>query len=338
MRNRIYSPRFTPGPAIVNLSSKTLEPQEIETLEKGPKFSFLPKQVPVADIVSSLESALHKQYPSVSNPDEVRSGLINILYNSQKKFKPPTNSTPENLQDIKILSNLRKDPSIIITKADKSNSLVVMNTTDYDNKIFSHLNDTITYQTITHDPTDQFTNNIINELKQLKQNGKITPQLYNKFFPRGSFCPKLYGLPKIHKQGIPLRPIVACTKAPAANIGKWLCTAFKPLLYSQNSYIHNSADLIKNLSNTSISENTIVSSFDIVSMYTNIDVTVSEELLKNKIEENYHLIETSATGIDCEVLMTLVKICNKFSMYFQFRDSFYQQKMDYPWGHLYPGY
>ena len=153
-----------------------------------------------------------------------------------------------------------------------------MNTTDYDNKILSHLNDTITYQTITHDPTDQFTNNFINELKQLKQNGKITPQLYNKFFPRGSFCPKLYGLPKIHKQGIPLRPIVACTKAPAANIGKWLCTAFKPLLYSQNSYIRNSADLVKKLSNTSISENTTVSSFDIVLMYTNIDVTISEEL------------------------------------------------------------
>ena len=39
-----------------------------------------------------------------------------------------------------------------------------MNTTDYDNKILSHLNDTITYKTITHDPTDQFVNNIINEL------------------------------------------------------------------------------------------------------------------------------------------------------------------------------
>ena len=47
-------------------------------------------------------------------------------------------------------------------------------------------------------------------------------------------------------------------------------------------------------------------------MYTNIDVTISEELLKNKIEENYHLIEVSATGIDCEVLMPLVEISNKF--------------------------
>ena len=89
-----------------------------------------------------------------------------------------------------------------------------MDTADYDNKIFSLLKDTSTYKPITHDPTDQFTNNIINELKQLKQNGKITPQLYNKFYPRGSFCPKFYGLPKLHKQGIPLRPIVACTKTP----------------------------------------------------------------------------------------------------------------------------
>ena len=81
------------------------------------------------------------------------------------------------------------------------------------------------------------------------------------------------------------------------NIGKWLCTAFKPLLYSQNSYIRNLADLVEKLSNTSISENTTVSSFDIVSMYTNIEVTIFEELFKNKIEENYHLIEASATDL-----------------------------------------
>jgi retron-type reverse transcriptase len=60
-------------------------------------------------------------------------------------------------------------------------------------------------------------------------------------------------------------------------------------------------------------------------MYTNIDVTASEHLLENKIKENYHLIEASTAGIDCDVLMTLVKLCNKYSMYFQFRNSFYQQ-------------
>ena len=65
-------------------------------------------------------------------------------------------------------------------------------------------------------------------------------------------------------------------------------------------------------------------------MYTNIDVAVSEQLLENKINENYHLIEVSAAGLDCDVLMTFVKLCNKYSMYLQFRNSFYQQINDLP--------
>ena len=56
---------------MVKLSSRTLEALEIQTIEKGPKFSFLPQQVPVADLISSLESSLHKFYSSISNPDEI---------------------------------------------------------------------------------------------------------------------------------------------------------------------------------------------------------------------------------------------------------------------------
>ena len=82
-----YAPRFTPGPVVVNVSSRVIEPKEIQTLENGPKFPFPPKQVPLADIVSSLESSLHKHYMSISNRDEVRSCFVNTLYGSQKKFK-----------------------------------------------------------------------------------------------------------------------------------------------------------------------------------------------------------------------------------------------------------
>jgi len=89
--------------------------------------------------------------------------------------------------------------------------------TDYDNKIILHLNDTFTYKTITHDPTDQFVNIIINELKQLKQNGKNTPQLYNKF-PRGSFCPKLYSF-KNTEIRYSFKTYRSCTKAPLPILG-----------------------------------------------------------------------------------------------------------------------
>ena len=89
--------------------------------------------------------------------------------------------------------------------------------------------------------------------------------------------------------------------------------------------MRNSVDLVEKLKNVNISENTIICSFDVVSMYTNNNVAESEKLLENKINEKYDLIEVPATGLDCDVLMTLVKLCNKYSMHFQFRNSFYQQ-------------
>ena len=42
--------------------------------------------------------------------------------------------------------------------------------------------------------------------------------IYNKFFAHGIFCPKFYGFQKLSEQGIPLRPIIACTKSPTFNI------------------------------------------------------------------------------------------------------------------------
>ena len=60
MVNPVYNPKISRGPAIVYISSKKLSHVEEKVLEQGPKLSFLPKQVPVADLVASLEFSLHK--------------------------------------------------------------------------------------------------------------------------------------------------------------------------------------------------------------------------------------------------------------------------------------
>ena len=70
----------------------------------------------------------------------------------------------------------------------------------------------------------------------------------------------------------------ACARAPTSNIGKWLCTVFAlqtfALFPKILAYISYSVDLVEKLKNASISENTTISSFDIVSMHINIDVSV----------------------------------------------------------------
>ena len=44
--------------------------------------------------------------------------------------------------------------------------------------------------------------------------GKISDSTYKMLYSSDGLCPRFYGLPKIHKPGIPLRPIVSFVNSP----------------------------------------------------------------------------------------------------------------------------
>jgi hypothetical protein len=125
-------------------------------------------------------------------------------------------------KDIKVLKDLKRDDSLIITKANKSNTVVTLEKDDYDNKIVTILNYTSKYKKLNSDPTELYVKKLRKDLEDLKTNGNIEPQMYYEFFPRGSVSPRIYGLPKIHKKGIPLRPIVSTTNSLMIKIEKWV--------------------------------------------------------------------------------------------------------------------
>ena len=59
-------------------------------------------------------------------------------------------------------------------------------------------------------------------------------------------------------------------------------------------------------------------------MYTSIDVKAAEILLERKILRNLDLI-SGETVLEVGVIMNLVRLCNKFSYFFQFRGGFFEQ-------------
>ena len=84
---------------------------------------------------------------------------------------------------------------------------MVMDKEDYVQKA-RELLDQPTYRNISSDPTTKYKNKLVNLLKSIKSKGEINEALYKKLYPTGAGSPKFYGLPKIHKKGNPLRPIV----------------------------------------------------------------------------------------------------------------------------------
>jgi len=144
--SRGFLPRFRPGPAIENLSSKVLTLEETHVLSKGPKFCLLQTQVNFSEIVANVEAGIFGSGGAMENPDLLQGEVVkNIL-----DFTP--HSSMSKNQETQILKNLRKDPHIIITRADKGNK--ILNKTSYNKKITDILPNTLTYKHINPDPID----------------------------------------------------------------------------------------------------------------------------------------------------------------------------------------
>jgi hypothetical protein len=112
------------------------------------------------------------------------------------------------------LRNLKNNTDLTILPVDKGNATVILNTADYKQKIASILEDPA-YRRLSRDPTDSAERKTALLLKK----STLTEDIIKQLRSSGSRDPRLYGLRKVHKQGVPLRPIVSNIGAPTNSPG-----------------------------------------------------------------------------------------------------------------------
>ncbi|XP_066969999.1 uncharacterized protein [Macrobrachium rosenbergii] len=172
-------------------------------------------------------------------------------------------------------------------KADKGGSIVIMNSSEYREKMYRLLDDETTYAKIENPPTVQKLQNTFNQnVKKIISklcNGKDT--LCNKLF--SSKLPELayiYGSPKIHKDGCPLHPIVSTMKSPNKNLAVWLAGELGIYLGKfSESHNKHSVDLIEKVKNKNIKGHMV--SFDVVALFTNVPLDKVLEFLQTQHNE-----------------------------------------------------
>ena len=133
----------------------------------------------------------------------------------------------------------------MVLTADKGVSLVVMDTADYKKKAEDLLQQP-TYQPIPTDPTTKCKNKLISMLKSIKAEGGISEAVYKKLYPTGAGSPKFYGLPKIHKEGMPLRPIVSSIGVVTYSTSKEISRILKPLVGKSHNTTYRTAKILFN--------------------------------------------------------------------------------------------
>ena len=219
------------------------------------------------------------------------------------------------------ISELKKDESRMILTTDKGVALVVLNTEDYIKKAEDLLNQN-TYRVLTADPTMRLKNKMINLLKSIKSKGGISEELYKRLYPTGAGSPKFYGLPKIHKPGMPLRPIVSSIGAVTYQTSKEVARILKPLVGKSEHHVKNTQDFIESIKGIRLGEDQCMVSYDVKALFTSVPTTKACIIIKQRLEEDPELNQRTSLSIDN--IISLLEFCIT-SAYFSFQGRFYEQ-------------
>ena len=127
--------------------------------------------------------------------------------------------------------------------------MVVMDKEEYIRKAEALLSQP-SYKSIPTDPTTKYKNKLISLLKTIKTEGGINDVIYRRLYPTGAGSPKFYGSPKVHKEGMPLRPIVSSIGAVTYETSKELSRILKPLVGKAPYQVQNNKEFIQHLEGT----------------------------------------------------------------------------------------
>jgi len=160
-------------------------------------------------------------WPTKLNP-EIKKFCCDLKENILDIFKQETRYTNITCNELKALSDLKQDKNIIIKKADKNAGIVIMNTTDYINKIQNLLSDSDIYTELNIDNTHSIKIESDKILYELYRNNYLTIKQLKNLTNYNPTSPVFHGIPKIHKPNVPLRPTVSQINGPTYNINKYL--------------------------------------------------------------------------------------------------------------------
>ncbi|KER32436.1 hypothetical protein T265_01491 [Opisthorchis viverrini] len=160
------------------------------------------------------------------------------------------------------INSLKADETIVILPADKGRMTVILEKAEYIDKANALLNDTTTYRRLQNDQTAKLTNKINITLKKLRDFHKITEEEYWRMKVRDSEVARFYGLPKVHKETVPLRPIVSLPGTPTYNVSRELWKRLKYLTIGSQYSINNAGQFLEKPKNVRIEEDEIMVSFD----------------------------------------------------------------------------
>jgi len=156
---------------VINLSHATLDSHQLSVLSQGLNFTVTPTSLPKEEFVVAIEKVCHTM--EVAEAESLRNEVLDTLRLAKC---PPTNLT---IPEQQALSRLQKNSVIMVLPADKGRAAVILDKTEYEEKVAVMLSNGKTYERLEKDPTPSYKRRLVSILNRLKEEGKISSELYS---------------------------------------------------------------------------------------------------------------------------------------------------------------
>jgi hypothetical protein len=296
---------------IINKTSRVFSKEQIQLLNKGLKYKPKPVETPVNEIVVAVESSI--KYLPLEEKINVREGVKKVL-SSHQEVKPPKRS------EWKVIEELKESDSVYLNP-DKGKGVVIMERSDYTEAAMEILDDE-NYELLKTKrkfPVDSLQQQVKDELNKLKQEGFLNGQEVRKLTVSNPSIPSFSCLPKTHKEGNKMRPVVSSVNSPTSEICRFLTQRFRKLKKPFSLSVKNSFEIADKLRNEKLTENEQLISFDVESLYPSVPVEESVKLLSEWI------IGQDISDVDAQLYVRLVKLVMN-QRWLEFEGKIYIQK------------
>ena len=173
-----------------------------------------------------------------------------------------------------------------------------------------------------NDNTAKIESRIQRRLLQLRKEYLISKQVYEAIRPTGSQRPRMYGLPKIHKKDVPLRPILSMTGSAQHQLAKWLTSLLQPVLQNFSSNcLSDSFTFVKEVRKFTFSPSSVfLCSFDISSLFTNVPLAETIEICADALYND----DSTAPSFPRNIFVELMQLATS-SVEFSFNNNMHRQ-------------
>jgi hypothetical protein len=222
----------------------------------------------------------------------------------------------------------------VITELDKGKNTVLLYREDYDNAMRGILFDRSRFLHCRKDPTADIQVKAVKLVGKLKDKGFVSSKDAEKLILRYPKAPRIYGLPKTHKNlydeegnlQLKLRPIVSFIGSPLYNISQLLSDILTMVNQDSVYDLQNSYKCVEKLKGVILPPDYCLISLDVTAMFDNI----KPQMAIKGIQEKWNIINEH-TNIPKALFIELAELC-LHNNYCQFQDEFYRAKIGLPMG------